>query len=87
MNSNYFIIKFPQRPGALKEFLTHVLGPQDDITHFEYTKKHNRELGPAIIGILLQDPADYAPLIKRMQEHNINFQTVNDQELLFGLLI
>lgn len=84
---HYFIIKFPQRPGALKEFLNHVLGPHDDITHFEYTKKHNRELGPAVIGILLQDPADYPQLVARMQQHNMHFQTINDQELLFGLLI
>jgi threonine dehydratase len=84
---HYFIIKFPQRPGALKEFLNHVLGPNDDITHFEYTKKHNRERGPAVIGILLQDPADYPQLVARMEQHNMHFQTINDQELLFGLLI
>lgn len=84
---HYFIIRFPQRPGALREFLTNVLGPQDDITHFEYTKKHNREKGPAIIGILLQHPSDYQPLLERMKQYNFNFQTINDQELLFGLLI
>ncbi len=84
---HYFIIRFPQRPGALREFLNNVLGPQDDITHFEYTKKHNRELGPAIIGVLLQDPGDYEPLLERMNQYNINYQTINDQELLFGLLI
>jgi len=47
---HYFIVRFPQRAGALREFVDNVLGPTDDITHFEYSKKSNREKGPAVIG-------------------------------------
>src|SRR5690606_33911642 len=47
----YFIVNFPQRAGALREFLDEVLGPEDDITTFEYTQKNNKENGPALVGI------------------------------------
>lgn len=84
---HYFIIRFPQRAGALKEFVADVLGPNDDITHFEYTKKNNREKGPAMVGIELQSSKDYEPLIKRMQERKIAFETLNDRLDLFNFLI
>jgi len=84
---HYFIIKFPQRAGALREFLNDVLGENDDITHFEYTKKHNRESGPAIVGIEVKQPGDYAKLLTRMKEHGIIYQAVNESASLFGLLI
>jgi threonine dehydratase len=83
---HYFIIKFPQRAGALLEFLN-VLGEDDDITHFEYTKKHNRESGPALVGIELKNKADYASLIHRMEAQDIKFQTLNDNPMLFDLLV
>ncbi|KAA3624812.1 MAG: threonine dehydratase, partial [Bacteroidetes bacterium] len=84
---HYFVIKFPQRAGALRDFLNDVLGPTDDITHFEYTKKHNRETGPALVGIRVQKKEDYEGLISRMEAHNINYQTLNDQKMLFDLLV
>lgn len=84
---HYFLINFPQRAGALRDFLNNVLGPEDDITHFEYTKKHNRASGPAIIGIEVKEPADYQSLLKRMEAHQINYQTLNDSKMLFELLI
>ncbi len=84
---HYFIVQFPQRAGALKDFLNHVLGPKDDITHFEYTKKNNKDSGPALVGIELQDAADYQGLLKRMKDHQIDYQTMNDQEMLFRFLI
>ncbi len=84
---HYFIIKFPQRAGALREFLNNVLGPTDDITHFEYTKKNNRESGPALIGIQLQQREDYEALIQRMEAYHINYRTLNDSQTLFELLI
>ena len=84
---HYFIVQFPQRAGALKSFLNNVLGPNDDITHFEYTKKNSRESGPALVGIELQNAADYQGLLKRMKQHDIDFQTMNDQEMLFRFLI
>ncbi|MEN0003273.1 MAG: threonine ammonia-lyase [Bacteroidota bacterium] len=84
---HYFVIRFPQRAGALREFLNNVLGPNDDITHFEYTKKHNRESGPALVGIQLQAKEDYEQLLERMHQYRINFQTLNDSRMLFDLLI
>jgi len=84
---HYFIIRFPQRAGALREFLNNVLSPTDDITHFEYTKKHNRESGPALVGIQTERKEDYEGLIQRMEQYRINYQTLNDQKMLFDLLI
>lgn len=84
---HYFIIDFPQRAGALREFLDHVLGPDDDITRFEYTKKNSKESGPALVGIELKRPEDYAPLISRMKERQIRFYEVNSEPRLFQLLI
>ena len=84
---HYFVVRFPQRAGALREFLNDVLGPDDDITHFEYTKKHNRESGPALVGIQVQRPGDYDALLGRMDAHRISYQTLNDEQTLFELLI
>ena len=84
---HYFIVQFPQRAGALKDFLNHVLGPNDDITHFEYTKKNSKDSGPALVGIELQEAADYQSLLKRMKDYQIDYQTMNDQEMLFRFLI
>ena len=84
---HYFVIRFPQRAGALRDFLNNVLGPDDDITHFEYTKKHNRELGPAMVGIQVRHKDDYQKLIDRMENHQIDYQTLNDSKMLFELLI
>ena len=84
---HYFIIRFPQRAGALREFLTHVLGPTDDICLFEYTKKNSRENGPALIGIELVKKEDYAGLIERMKKYNINFEEVNSNPNLFNFFV
>ncbi|MEL7118840.1 MAG: threonine ammonia-lyase [Bacteroidota bacterium] len=84
---HYFLIRFPQRAGALRDFLNNVLGPDDDITHFEYTKKHNRATGPAMVGIQLQDHSDYAALIQRMNDHKIDYQELNGTGMLFDVLV
>ncbi len=84
---HYFIINFPQRAGALREFLIDVLGPNDDISHFEYYKKNNREKGPALIGIELKNHSDLEGLIARMDEKKIRYEYVNDQPHLFHYLI
>jgi len=84
---HYFVINFPQRAGALREFLDNVLGPTDDITRFEYTKKNNKESGPALVGIELKQPEDYEPLIRRMREKGIQFTELNKDPHLFNLLI
>jgi threonine dehydratase len=83
---HYFIIRFPQRAGALREFLS-VLGDEDDITRFEYIKKNNRESGPALVGIVLKRKSDYSSLVQRMQDQRIQFQTLNDNPMLFDLLV
>jgi len=83
----YFIINFPQRAGALREFLDGVLGPDDDITTFEYTKKNNKESGPGLVGIELKRKEDYEGLIERMQQKGFPYTEVNKDSTLFHLLI
>ncbi|RMG26157.1 MAG: threonine ammonia-lyase [Bacteroidetes bacterium] len=84
---HYFLIRFPQRAGALKEFLVEVLGPKDDITRFEYTKRNNRETGPALVGIELENKDDYKHLIQRMKKLHIQYQEINENPNLFNLLV
>lgn len=84
---HYFIVNFPQRAGALREFLEYVLGPNDDITRFEYTKKTSKENGPALVGIELKHKEDYGPLIERMQQRGLRFSEINKDPNLFNLLI
>lgn len=84
---HYFLVRFAQRPGALKEFVNHVLGPDDDITRFEYMQKHNKETGPALVGIELKTRADYEILLQKMQQYGINFTELNKDDNLFGYLV
>ncbi|MBM7692547.1 threonine dehydratase [Peribacillus deserti] len=83
----YFIVNFPQRAGALREFLDEVLGPTDDITRFEYTKKNNKDSGPALVGIELKKKEDYQGLIQRMSKKSFPYTEVNKDSNLFNLLI
>ncbi|MFC6704573.1 threonine ammonia-lyase IlvA [Flexivirga alba] len=64
---HYFLVDFPQEPGALRRFLQDILGPDDDITFFEYVKRNNREFGPALVGVELGDPASYDALLERAE--------------------
>ncbi|WP_110112257.1 threonine ammonia-lyase IlvA [Bacillus sp. CGMCC 1.16541] len=84
---HYFIVNFPQRAGALREFLDEVLGPTDDISRFEYTKKNNKENGPALVGIELKHKEDYGPLVQRMDKKGFSYTEVNKESNLFHLLI
>ena len=84
---HYFIVRFPQRPGALKQFVEEVLGPDDDIVHFEYSKKTSKENGPALVGIELKSSADFEPLMARMKEKGFFSQYVNDRLELMQFLI
>lgn len=84
---HYFMVNFPQRAGALREFLDDVLGPDDDITRFEYTKKTNKDNGPALVGLELKQRSDYEPLIARMRAKGLQFTELNKDPLLFNLLI
>jgi threonine dehydratase len=84
---HYFLIRFAQRPGALKEFVNFVLGPNDDITRFEYMQKHNKETGPALVGIELQSREDYESLLKNLNKYHINFTELNKDDNLFGYIV
>ena len=84
---HYFIIKFPQRAGALREFVVDILGPTDDITHFEYTKKTNRDNGAAVVGLELKSADDLQPLITKMKLHNFYGDYLNDKPDLFQFLV
>lgn len=84
---HYLIVRFPQRPGALRLLVTEVLGPKDDITRFEYIKKTERERGPALIGIELGDPKDYISFIERMKAYKFDFIEVNKDQTLFEYLV
>lgn len=84
---HYFIVRFPQRSGALLTFIKDVLGPNDDITHFSYTKKINKEMGPAIIGIEVTDPKNFDSLVERMEEKGFAYQYLNDNNDLFEFLV
>jgi threonine dehydratase len=84
---HYFLIPFAQRPGALKEFVNLVLGPSDDITRFEYVQKHNKETGPALVGIELKTKADYEILLQNMAHYHINYTELKQNDNLFGYLV
>ncbi|MCU6713170.1 threonine ammonia-lyase IlvA [Paenibacillus sp. J5C_2022] len=84
---HYFMVNFPQRAGALREFLDQVLGPSDDITRFEYTKKSNKDNGPALVGIELKHREDYGPLLERMAKRGYRYLELNKDPVLFSLLI
>ncbi|MEJ7644981.1 MAG: threonine ammonia-lyase IlvA [Chryseolinea sp.] len=84
---HYFIVRFAQRPGALKQFLNDVLGPNDDIVRFEFIQKNNKESGPALIGIEVKAKEDFNALIARMDGFKLNYTVVNQNENLFEYLI
>ncbi len=84
---HYFLIRFAQRPGSLKEFVNHVLGPGDDITRFEYMQKHNKETGPALVGIELKSKQDYEVLVQNMDRFHINYTELKQNDNLFGYLV
>lgn len=84
---HYFLVNFPQEPGALRRFLEDVLGPGDDITHFEYVKKNNRELGPALVGLELASKDDLPGLQERMNASNIDIESIDPQSPMFRYLI
>ncbi len=84
---HYFLVEFPQEPGALRRFLDEVLGPGDDITLFEYVKKSNREIGPALVGIELASQEDVEPLLARMAESPLHMERIPPGSPLFTFLL
>ena len=84
---HYFMIQFPQRAGALKEFVNDILGADDDITYFQFAKKNNREVGPVVVGLELKSKNDIIPIKAKMNHKGFNFQYLNENEELFTQLI
>jgi threonine dehydratase len=84
---HYFLVDFPQEPGALRRFLDEVLGPDDDITLFEYVKRNNRETGPALVGIELGRPEDLAGLLERMAAAPPDISPVPPDSPMFRFLL
>lgn len=84
---HYFVVSFPQRPGSLKLFVNNVLGPDDDITRFEFIKKTQKENGPALVGIELKSASDYPLLINRLKEFKFEFKELNHDPTLFEYLV
>lgn len=84
---HYFVVNFPQRPGALREFVNNILGPNDDITRFEYIKRANKGRGPVLIGITLGDKNDYQALVERLAAFDSSYINLHGNESLYQLLV
>lgn len=84
---HYFVVNFPQRPGALREFVNEILGPNDDITRFEYIKRANKGTGPVLIGIALGDKKDYAQFISRLEEFDPQYINLHENDSLYKMLV
>ena len=84
---HYFMIQFPQRPGALKEFVNDVLGETDDITYFQFIKKNNRDVGPVIVGLELKKKKHITSIKEKMLKNGFQFQYLNEKDPLLALLI
>ena len=84
---HYFLVDFPQEPGALRGFLDKVLGPSDDITLFEYVKKNNRETGPALVGVEVAATEDLEPLLARMEASGLHIERLSAGSPAFRFLV
>jgi len=84
---HYFMVQFPQRPGALKAFVNDVLGEEDDITYFQFSKKNSRESGPVVVGIELKHREDFQLICDKLNDLNFKFEYLNNNPILFGLLV
>ncbi|CYV22764.1 threonine ammonia-lyase IlvA [Streptococcus suis] len=84
---HYFVVNFPQRPGALREFVNDILGPNDDITRFEYIKRANKGTGPVLIGIALGDKTDYTQFISRLEEFDPQYINLHENDSLYKMLV
>lgn len=83
---HYFLVKFPQRPGALREFIAEVLGPQDDIVYFQYIKRNSRERGAAVVGIELKAKEQIDPLQRKIRDLGYFDRYLNESEILYSVL-
>ena len=83
---HYFLVDFPQEPGALRRFLDEVLGPNDDITLFEYVKRNNRETGEALVGVELGSAADLDGLRARMDVSGLHVEALEPESPAYRYL-
>ena len=83
---HYFLVEFPQKPGVFKEFVNDILGPNDDIVYFQYSKKNNRDSGPAVVGIELKDPNDLGKLEEQLKHKKFSYRYLNEKTDLFTTL-
>ena len=83
----YFLIDFAQKPGQLKKFVNHVLGPTDDIVLFEYVKKNNKEKGPALVGVEFKNKDYLSPVLNKLTEFGFNYKIIEDKDLSYSYLI
>ena len=84
---HYFLVNFPQEPGALRRFVQDVLGPDDDIALFEYVKRSNRETGPALVGIELGRKEDLGGLLERMEESSMVVERIPADSPAYRFLV
>jgi threonine dehydratase len=84
---HYFMVQFPQRPGALKEFVNTILGDEDDITYFQFAKKTSREVGSVVVGLELKNKNDIETIKTNMINHGFEYRYLNENEDLYTLLI
>ncbi|MEE6176614.1 threonine ammonia-lyase [Mycobacterium sp. 050134] len=84
---HYFLVDFPQEPGALRRFLDEVLGPNDDITLFEYVKRNNRETGEALVGVQLGSSADFDGLLTRMRATDLHIEALEPGSAAYRYLL
>ncbi|TWD80836.1 L-threonine ammonia-lyase [Kribbella amoyensis] len=84
---HYFLVTFPQEPGALRQFLDEALGPDDDITRFEYVKRNNRETGVALVGIEIGRPGDLTGLLDRMTAAPLDIERIQPDSVEFRYLV
>ena len=83
---HYFLVHFPQEPGALRRFLDQVLGPDDDIVLFDYIKRNNREEGPALVGLEIGRREDLDPLMSRMAASNLEIERIDPSDPIYRYL-
>ncbi|TPE42988.1 threonine ammonia-lyase IlvA [Pontibacter mangrovi] len=84
---HYFMVTFNQKPGALRTFVNQVLHPEDDIIHFQYIKKNNKEKGPVFIGVEVKQPHDVENIKRRMQEEGFAYEYLNGKQDFLNLLV
>ena len=84
---HYFMVTFDQRPGALRRFVNSVLHPDDDIIHFQYIKKNNKEKGPVFVGIELREPGEITSIQARMLAEGFSYEYLNDKPDFLSLLV